>query len=252
MLRAFKRSAIGKSALYGRNTLLDALYWRASRAEFLARLGECRQLADALDLVWDYRGWGFYRRIRPDQHREEIGGLLARVSALEPQVIVEIGTRNGGTLCLWAQASPTLSRLVSIDLPDGIHGGGYPIQRAKLYQLFVANRPRCALHLVRADSQQAATRDQLMRLIEGRPIDFLFIDGDHRFDGVQRDYELYAPLVRAGGLIAFHDIRPNAKDPTIQVYQLWERLKQTNAHTEELLHQPYSGRYGIGILHKTD
>lgn len=250
MWRAFKRSAMGKSALYGRNILLDRLYWRQSRAEFLARLAQCRQPMDALDLVWDYRGSGFYRRIRPDQHREEIGGLLARVAAIEPQVIVEIGTRNGGTLCLWAQSSGALRHLVSIDLPNGIHGGGYPVQRAKLYRLFSDNRPQCALHLLRVDSQQEATRDQLQALIADRPIDFLFIDGDHRLAGVRRDYELYAPLVRKGGLIAFHDIRPNAKDPTIQVYRLWQDIRAQNPQTEELLHQPYTGRYGIGVLTK--
>jgi hypothetical protein len=33
----------------------------------------------------------------------------------------------------------------------------------------------------------------------------LFIDGDHRYEGVRRDFEMYSPLVGAGGLIAFHD-----------------------------------------------
>jgi cephalosporin hydroxylase len=36
-------------------------------------------------------------------------------------------------------------------------------------------------------------------------IDFLFIDGDHSYQGVLTDWLLYAPLVRSGGIIAFHD-----------------------------------------------
>jgi hypothetical protein len=37
------------------------------------------------------------------------------------------------------------------------------------------------------------------------PIDLLFIDGSHVYEDVRRDYEDWAPKVRAGGCIAFHD-----------------------------------------------
>ena len=50
--------------------------------------------------------------------------------------------------------------------------------------------------------------------LEGRQVDVLFIDGDHAYDGVKRDYEMYGSLVRDGGVIAFHDIvPPNPKGP---------------------------------------
>jgi MMP 1-O-methyltransferase len=38
------------------------------------------------------------------------------------------------------------------------------------------------------------------------PIDLLFIDGNHEFDAVLQDYEQWSPLIRPGGLIAFHDV----------------------------------------------
>lgn len=37
------------------------------------------------------------------------------------------------------------------------------------------------------------------------PYDLLFVDADHSFDGVKLDHETYGPLVRPGGVIAFHD-----------------------------------------------
>ena len=40
----------------------------------------------------------------------------------------------------------------------------------------------------------------------GEPLDLLFIDGDHSYDGVRADFELYGRLVRPGGLIALHDV----------------------------------------------
>lgn len=37
------------------------------------------------------------------------------------------------------------------------------------------------------------------------PYDFLFIDAGHKLEDVRRDYNDYGPMVRPGGIIAFHD-----------------------------------------------
>lgn len=39
--------------------------------------------------------------------------------------------------------------------------------------------------------------------------DVLFIDGDHSYEAVKRDYENYSHLVKKGGLIVFHDTISN-------------------------------------------
>jgi hypothetical protein len=36
-------------------------------------------------------------------------------------------------------------------------------------------------------------------------IDFLFIDGDHSYEGVKRDFELYSTLMNPKGIIVLHD-----------------------------------------------
>ena len=90
----------------------------------------------------------------------------------------------------------------------------------------------------------------LLEILAGRPIDFLFIDADHRYVGVKKDYQLYAPLVRPGGLIAFHDIRPNPKHSNIEVHRLWDEIKVKNEQTQEIIHQPFTGQYGIGVVTK--
>lgn len=41
--------------------------------------------------------------------------------------------------------------------------------------------------------------------VEPASLDFLFIDGDHTYEGVSRDADLWRPLVKPGGLIAYHD-----------------------------------------------
>ena len=37
------------------------------------------------------------------------------------------------------------------------------------------------------------------------PIDYLFIDGDHSYEAVKRDFNDWFPHVNSGGVIAFHD-----------------------------------------------
>jgi predicted O-methyltransferase YrrM len=37
------------------------------------------------------------------------------------------------------------------------------------------------------------------------PIKLLFIDGDHAYESVKQDYELWSPLVVTGGWVIFHD-----------------------------------------------
>jgi hypothetical protein len=37
------------------------------------------------------------------------------------------------------------------------------------------------------------------------PIGLLFIDGEHTYEAVKQDYELYEPRVVSGGVIIFHD-----------------------------------------------
>jgi cephalosporin hydroxylase len=47
--------------------------------------------------------------------------------------------------------------------------------------------------------------------------DVVFIDADHRYDGVLKDIKLYSPL--ATQLLMFHDIRPKAINSSCGVYQ---------------------------------
>ena len=47
--------------------------------------------------------------------------------------------------------------------------------------------------------------------------------------------------------LAFHDIRPNPRDATIEVYRLWDEIKGSYP-AEELIREPYQGRYGIGVI----
>lgn len=55
------------------------------------------------------------------------------------------------------------------------------------------------------------------------PYDLLFIDADHTYEGVARDFTRYSPLVSPGGIIAFHDALPRLGFPEVEVWRFIER-----------------------------
>ncbi len=182
--------------------------------------------------------------IVPGQFRSEIEQLATLVHQRKPQTIVEIGTKWGGTLAIWCAIADPKATIVSIDLPGGIHGGGYPGWRALVYRRF--SQPKQILRLLRKDSHQPATRDLLTTFFPAGGIDFLFIDGDHTYEGVKKDFEMYSPMVRPGGLVAFHDICTKT-DATCKVNTFWEEIRKKHKSWEYILH-PDQDVYGIGVL----
>ena len=58
-------------------------------------------------------------------------------------------------------------------------------------------------------------------------LDFLFIDGDHTYEGVKKDYEDYKKYVKDGGWIGFHDIKNTEfhRNANCRVDLLWNELE---------------------------
>ena len=192
-----------------------------------------------------FQARGHFKSIKPIQTPSEVEQLYLAVCELRPQRVLEVGTARGGTLYLWTQAARDNATVISVDLPAGHSRGGYPEWRTPLYQAFA--RPQQKLHLLRADSHAPETVGQVRQILAGQPLDLLFIDGDHTYESVRTDYVQYGSLVRPGGLIAFHDIRPSP-DPNIQVERLWTQLRKWY-EVEEFVHPHKKGReLGIGVL----
>ena len=63
---------------------------------------------------------------RACQKISELAPLLGLLQESPPRSVIEIGTFQGGTLWAWCKVAQDNARIVSIDLPDGKYGGGYP------------------------------------------------------------------------------------------------------------------------------
>ena len=184
----------------------------------------------------------FEQPLAPLQIRSELVSLATKVAGLGPRNVMEIGTHLGGTLFLFSRLADPNARMLSLDLYRGRFGG----IRKTIYYSFLRGRQQ--LHTITADSHSSSTLSMVTKKLGTAKLDFLFIDGDHSYDGVKRDFEMYSTLVRPGGLIAFHDIVPHPPEAQCHVSEFWTELKQRYRY-EEFIESPRQQWAGIGLLY---
>ena len=161
---------------------------------------------------------------------------LAMLFAAAPRdgVSVEIGSFKGkSTVGLATVAAHYgLGPIVSIDphnapsVTDPLLGG-----QASSFNDFLS-----ALRVAGVEQHVEAHRALSREVSQGwtRPIRFLWIDGDHTYDGAKLDFDLFSPYLVEGGIIAVHDILHEFEGP-IRVF------------VEDILR---SNRFGsAGLLH---
>jgi hypothetical protein len=68
---------------------------------------------------------------------------------------------------------------------------------------------------------------------------------------VEADYRDYSPLVRPGGLIAFHDVVESQPLPGNQVHRFWRRIRQ-GRDTREFIADAGQCGFGIGVIRVPD
>jgi predicted O-methyltransferase YrrM len=228
-----------------RYPLKPLLVRRASRA-LQAAANASPEVESWVDLVKRFNYTGI--TIPSRQIRPAIVGLLRTLEADPPRTVLEIGTASGGTLFLLTRLAAPDALIVSVDLRRGQFGGGYPRWRVPLYRSFAREAQR--VELVLGDSHEPNTRDRIRSLLGGRALG-PFVDGEHAYEGVRQDFTDYSPLVRRGGLVAFHDIVPSGPgkhgDPG-GVPTFWSELKATRSDVTELVEGWELGSCGIGLV----
>jgi predicted O-methyltransferase YrrM len=186
------------------------------------------------------------RWFQPLQERSELRRFLSLVPP-HPRAVCEIGVAAGGTsfVLTGMAASDAIVVLVELAFPPG---------RERALRAF--GRARQSVVCVGGDSHTDEIRARVERALDARPLDVLFIDGDHRYEGVRADFERYTPLVRHGGIVAFHDIVPDARTVrgvdtgthTGGVPVFWREIRGEFRETWEVIARQDQDGGGIGVL----
>lgn len=132
---------------------------------------------------------------------------------------LEIGSNYGGTtvgLC------NLFENVITIDIN---HSSNFDLikQKYNTYSYIIG------------DSKSNTTIEYLKSL--NIKFDFIFIDGDHSYEGVKSDYYKYKQFLNDDGYIAFHDIVESEenKNNNINVYQFWSELKNEYNEIHEFI-----------------
>lgn len=135
--------------------------------------------------------------------------LLHKISRqLGPHsVAVEIGSYLGASACFIAHGLKRGGKLYCIDT-WGNNNMSYSDQdidsdERDTYQEFVRNTERHKDKIISLRGW-SYSMIEIIKHAEHH-IDFLFIDGDHKYEGVKKDWDLFSPLLKKGSLVAFHD-----------------------------------------------
>jgi len=119
--------------------------------------------------------------------------LLDIFKSLNPKVYMETGCAQLGTLIRFKNS-----------MTDGL-SIGVDAREYGVWKEVDSKSPGSGIRLSSDGCSPKKVKVWLERVLRGRKIDFLFIDGDHSIEGVQSDWNTFSPFVRSGGYVAFHD-----------------------------------------------
>jgi predicted O-methyltransferase YrrM len=134
------------------------------------------------------------------------GDLLQRaVAAVQPRVSLEIGLAYGVSTLFICDALSALPR-------PGVHIVLDPFQNAKWRGIGLRNIEEAGFRDL-VEFHEERSEIFLPRMVaEDRRVDFVFIDGLHRYDQVLMEFYYVNRLLRPGGIVLFDDAaRPSVK-----------------------------------------
>jgi cephalosporin hydroxylase len=195
---------------------------------FLPTLGMNNESTDQMpDILSEYFGWG----LRFWQYPNQLSKLLKFISNINVSSYLEIGCRWGGTFII---INETLKQ-------NNFNLKSYACDLISMSDVLTEYSNSSDFTYIQCDSQE---ENFISRF--DNDIDFIFIDGDHSYNGVKTDY--LNALKLNPKYIMFHDI----SCPDMGVYHFWNEIKNIHPNYEfvdqyELPHIK-NEMLGIGII----
>jgi predicted O-methyltransferase YrrM len=133
--------------------------------------------------------------------------LLIEAYSKGKQVAVEIGVYEGRTTAILASSVAKAGKVVAV---DPFFSGKLGISYGKMITFHYLRRNRLIskVQFLEMFSYEAA---QLFK----EEIDFLFVDGDHSYEGISRDWQDWSVKLKPGGYVALHDTSIPDHDPNV-------------------------------------
>lgn len=137
------------------------------------------------------------QKIPSFHHHYHILYDISNVIKKETINYVEIGAYAGASATLMLH-NPKVN-VISIDI-------GTPVKQEDVYKnisIFFDCTDKKRFYYIEGSSHLEETKLKLLNKI--KEIDIIFIDGDHSYDSVIKDFEMYSDLVSENGYIIFDD-----------------------------------------------
>jgi predicted O-methyltransferase YrrM len=121
----------------------------------------------------------------------------------ETIVGLEIGVASGWTMNHFLQNLSNL-QLTGIDPYVGYMDGNIKIAQEMLDAQYLAAQDNISDFAPRGKILRGYSQD-FVNSFEDKSLDYIFIDGDHSYEGALRDCELFFPKIKSNGIFAGHD-----------------------------------------------
>lgn len=160
------------------------------------------------------------------------------VSALRPRSIVELGTHNGFSFFVFAEAVRRLGLECTVEAVDSWEGDDHAG--------FYGEEVYASVASIAEKDYPGFTRlhraffDVAVSEFADGSIDLLHIDGRHGYDDVKSDFETYIPKLSDRAVVVFHDTHEFQEG--FGVHRFWDELAATRPSFN------FHHGHGLGVL----
>lgn len=187
-----------------------------------------------------------------DLKRGSLGfGLLhyALVQNLKPKNILVVGSLKGYAPMMIAAACRDI-RSGKVDFVDAAYDENSNGKNWQGIGFWKKIKPKDHFAQVGVDKHittHLMTSIEFAKKYPHKKYQYIYIDGDHSYEGVKLDYKLFYPRLEKGGLMSFHDVVASGQltGGDYGVKKFWQELKNQNQIT-----LPFPKNSGLGILQK--
>jgi len=168
--------------------------------------------------------------IELQQVPEEYVELLWFLKNKKAETYLNVGIGNGGSFITETYMQETLKKSVAVD--NASYWGAHQQIAIEENIMWLRENTTAEVQFHSSDSTEYLKNCK-------EKFDIIFIDGDHSYEGVKKDYINSLPLLNNGGYIIFHDINSSACPGVVGI---WNEVKN-----QKCLEFINSNTCGIGV-----